>query len=420
MSTPPTLQQVEQTPLDDSLRMGANIGWVLLSTVLVWLMIPGLGFFYSGLARRKNALSLVFICILSIPIVSLQWFVIGYSLAFSPTGGPFIGNFEHALLRGVVTKVYKNGKIPQLAHSIFQCMFAAFPPALIIGGSAERARTMPTLVFFVIWTTLVYDFIAYWCWSDNGWFADLGGLDFAGGTPIHISSGAAALAYSYVLGPRKDIGIGDFRPHNIMNVILVCTVTNLAASIGGLTWMLIDYRFEHRFSVVGFCSGALAGLVCVTPAAGYISISSSLLFGIFPGVICNILVKLRDRWRYDDALDVFAIHGIGGALGSLLTGIFAQKEIALLDGFTRINGGWLDGNFIQLLYQLFVVLAGFGYSFVITLLILLAMDQIPVLKLRVRSNEEDDGIDRSELGEMGDNPQRIEPEMNDADQRAIP
>ncbi|CAJ0767699.1 16231_t:CDS:2, partial [Entrophospora sp. SA101] len=187
MSTPPTLQQVEQTPLD----MGANIGWVLLSTALVWLMIPGLGFFYSG-----------------------------YSLAFSPTGGPFIGNFDHALLRGVVTKVYKNGKIPQLAHSIFQCMFAAFPPALIIGGSAERARTMPTLVFFVIWTTLVYDFIAYWCWSDNGWFAHLGGLDFAGGTPIHISSGAAALAYSYVLGPRKDIGEGDFRPHNIMNVIL--------------------------------------------------------------------------------------------------------------------------------------------------------------------------------------------------------
>nr|CAG8494525.1 3978_t:CDS:2 [Entrophospora candida] len=318
-----------------------------------------------------------------------KWFIIGYSLTYSPTGGPFIGNFDFVFLRGVVTEPYETRTVPPLVHSIFQCMFAIFPPALIIGGSAERARIIPTLIFFVIWTTLVYDFIAYWCWSANGWIAQLKGLDFAGGAPIHISSGASALAYSLILGRRRDLAS-------------VCTATNLAASMGGLTWMLLDYRLDHKLSVVGFCSGVLAGLVCITPAAGFISIPSSLMFGFLPGIICNFAIKLKAVFNYDDSLDVFAIHGIGGILGSLLTGIFAQKDIAFLDGFTVINGGWLDGNFIQLLYQLYVVLSTSVYSFVMTCLILLIMDRIPGLALRIGEEEETLGVDLSELSESVD------------------
>jgi len=402
-----------------------DIAWMLASTGLVWLMIPGVGYFYSGMARSKNALSLILLCVLCVAVVSVQWFIIGYSITFSTKGTGFIGNVNNAFFIGVRGEPsFANPRIPDLSYAIFQGMFAAITPALAIGAAAERARVVPMLVFVFVWTTLVYDVIASWSWSKNGWYAKLGGLDFAGGTPVHITAGGAALAYCIKLGKRHGHGTDEFKPHNVANVVLgttmlwfgwfgfnggsaysasvralmALTVSNLAASVGGLTWMVIDYRLERKISALGFCSGAIAGLVCITPGSGFVGPPAAIAFGIVGGASCNIAVKLKHLLDFDDALDVFAVHGIGGICGNILTGIFAQKSIAALDG-TVINGGWLDGNWIQILYQLADSCAGLAYSFAITYLILVVMDMIPGLSLRVDVESEERGVDDSELGE---------------------
>ncbi|CAG8587348.1 15621_t:CDS:2 [Cetraspora pellucida] len=370
-----------------------DIAWVLASTCLVWLMIPGLGFFYSGMAR----------C------------------------GPFIGNLDNAFFMNVLSDVGPTPttwRIPELVFAIFQGMFAAITPAIAIGSAAERTRLIPTLIFIFIWSTFVYDVIASWCWSANGWFSQLGGLDFAGGTPVHIASGSAALAFCIFLGKRRNHGIDEFKPHNItyvvlgttflwfgwfgfnggsataanMRAILACTVTNLAASSGGLTWMIIDYRMDHKLSALGFCSGAVAGLVAITPGSGYVTPYSAIAFGICGGAICNIAVKLKHVFGFDDALDVFAVHGIGGLVGNILTGIFADKNIAALSG-ENIMGGVINRNYIQLPKQLSSSGAGFMYSFVMTYIILLILNQIPSLRLRLDCDSEEIGTDESDHGE---------------------
>ncbi|KAG0044862.1 hypothetical protein BGZ83_009849 [Gryganskiella cystojenkinii] len=374
-----------------------DIAWTLASTALVWLMIPGIGYFYSGMARSKNALSLIMLSCCSIAVVSVQWFLFGYSLAFSKTGGKVIGNFENAFFRGVLDQPsVGNPKIPDLVFMIFQCMFAALTPALAIGAAAERGRS------FV-----------------------MGGLDFAGGTPVHISSGAAALAYALVLGKRSG-DQKDFRPHSMSNVVIgtcfiwfgwfgfnggsalaanmraamACVVTNLAASTAGLTWVLLDYRHDRKLSVLGFCSGAVAGLVAITPASGFVSPASSVAIGFLGSVACNMAVRLKHYLKYDDAFDVFAVHGVGGIVGNLLTGVFAQAKIAALDGVTVIPGGWLDGNWIQVGYQLADSTAGMTWSFCVTYLILTIMNKIPGLKLRADAAHENSGLDIAELGEL--------------------
>lgn len=416
-SNPPTLIEDKYFPGD--------IAWVLASTGFVWLMIPGVGYFYSGMARSKNALSLILVCVLCVAVVSVQWFVIGYSLTFSTKGSGFIGNVNNAFFIGVRgDPSFANPRIPDLSYAIFQGMFAAITPALAIGAAAERARVVPMLVFVFIWTTLVYDVIASWSWSQNGWFAKLGGLDFAGGTPVHITSGGAALAYCIKIGKRHGHGTDEFKPHNVANVVLgtamlwfgwfgfnggsacsaslravmAVTVSNLAASVGGLTWMIIDYRLERKISALGFCSGAIAGLVCITPGSGYVGPPAAVAFGIVGAASCNFAVKLKHLLDFDDALDVFAVHGVGGVCGNILTGVFAQQSIAALDG-TSIKGGWLDGHWAQVLYQLADSCAGLAYSVTITYLILVVMDLIPGLSLRVDIESEEHGIDDSELGE---------------------
>ncbi|KAG0014669.1 hypothetical protein BGZ80_010313 [Entomortierella chlamydospora] len=402
-----------------------DIAWTLTSTALVWLMIPGIGYFYSGMARSKNALSLIMLSCCSIAVVSFQWFLFGYSLAFSKSGGKIIGNFENAFFRGVLDQPsIGNPKIPDLVFMIFQCMFAALTPALAIGAAAERGRIVPTLVFIFLWSTFVYDFIACWTWSSNGWSFVMGGLDFAGGTPVHISSGAAALAYAIVLGKRSG-DQKDFRPHSMSNVVIgtcfiwfgwfgfnggsalsanlraamACVVTNLAASVGGITWVLLDYRHERKLSVLGFCSGAVAGLVAITPASGFVGPPASVAIGFLGAVACNMAVRLKVYLKYDDAFDVFAVHGVGGIVGNILTGIFAQASIAGLDGVTVINGGWLDGNWIQVGYQLADSTAGLSWSFVVTYIILVIMNKIPGLTLRADPSQEHTGLDIAELGE---------------------
>lgn len=325
-----------------------------------------------------------------------------------------------------------------------------FSVVLAVGAVAERGRMMPCLIYMFIWTTIIYDPIACWTWNPNGWSAQLGGLDFAGGTPVHIASGSAALAYSYMLGKRRGHGTQElnYRPHNVTHIvigtvflwvgwfgfnggsalganlraIMAIVVTNLSACCGGITWCLVDYRLERKWSTVGFCSGVIAGLVCVTPGSGYIPAWAAVVYGCVGGICCNYATKLKYFLRCDDALDIFAVHAVGGFTGNILTAFFAayvfinsgidlnftdklhSNYIAHLDGFSVINGGWLNHHWVQLGYQVADSVSGASYSFVGTCLILGLLDFIgrylPALRLRASAEEEILGIDDVEIGEF--------------------
>ncbi|KAG2003031.1 ammonium transporter [Coprinopsis cinerea AmutBmut pab1-1] len=406
-----------------------DMAFIMVCMALVWIMIPGVGFFYSGLLRRKNALSMIFTSLASIAVVGFQWFFWGFSLSFADDASPFIGTLKHFGLKGVLdAPSIGSARIPSLLFMLYQGAFAAITAALAVGAIAERGRLGPILVFIFIWTTIVYDPIACWTWNGNGWSFVLGGLDFAGGTPVHINSGTAALAISVYLGKRRGYGTERlaYKPHNTTYVVLgtvflwfgwfgfnggsalsanlravqACIVTNIAAAVGGITWMLWDYRIEKKWSAVGFCSGAISGLVAITPASGYVGSPAAVLFGVMGGTICNFATQLKFLLGYDDALDIFATHGVGGIVGNLLTGIFAQASVAGFDGATEIPGGWLDKNWVQLGYQIADSVAGFGYSFVVTTLILWVMHYIPGLRLRCSEETEILGIDDAEMGEF--------------------
>ncbi|KAL1862164.1 ammonium transporter Amt1 [Paecilomyces lecythidis] len=406
-----------------------DIAWVVVSTALVLLMIPGVGFFYSGLARRKSALSLIWLSIMSVGVISFQWFFWGYSLAFSHTAGPYIGDLRNFGFKGVLAAPSVGStKVPDLLFAIFQGMFAAITVALAVGAVAERGRMLPCIVFMFVWSTIVYDPIACWTWNSSGWVYNLGGLDFAGGTPVHIASGSAALAYSLMLGKRRGHGTHElnYRPHNVTHVVIgtvflwvgwfgfnagsalsanlravmAAVVTNLAASVGGVTWCLLDYRLEKKWSTVGFCSGVIAGLVAITPGSGFVPPWAAVVFGIVGAAACNYGTKLKYLLRIDDALDIFAVHGIGGIAGNVMTGLFAADYIAHLDGSTEIPGGWLNHNYIQLGYQLADSVSGFAYSFVLSCVILLILNFIPGLSLRASEDDEIMGIDDAEIGEF--------------------
>jgi len=418
-----------------------DIAWVLASTALVWIMIPGLGFFYSGLLRRKNALSMIYLSMMTIAVVSFQWFFWGFSLAFSDTGNVFIGDLKYFCLKGVLGAPSMGSvRIPSIVFSVYQLMFAAITPMIAIGAVAERGRLGPLLVFVFVWSTVVYDPIANWTWNANGWSFVLGGLDFAGGTPVHISSGTAALAISIYLGKRRGYGTDRlaYKPNNTSYVILgtvllwfgwfgfnggsalaanlraaqACTVTNLAASVSGLTWMFWDWRLEKKWSAVGFCSGAIAGLVAITPGSGYVGSPAAVAFGFVAGTVCNFATQLKFIFKFDDALDIFASHSIGGIVGNIMTGLFAQASVAGFDGFSVIPGGWIDHNYRQLGIQLADSCAGFGYSFVVTTIILWVMHFIPGLRLRADEDSEILGIDDAEMGEFAYDYVGLEAEIN--------
>lgn len=304
---------------------------------------------------------------------------------------------------------------------------------------------LPCIVFMFIWTTIIYDPLACWTWNPSGWVANLGGLDFAGGTPVHIASGSAALAYSLMLGKRRGHGTHElnYRPHNVTHVVIgtvflwvgwfgfnagsalsanlravmAAVVTNLAASVGGVTWCLMDYRLERKWSTVGFCSGVIAGLVAITPGSGFVTPWAAFIFGVVGAIACNYATKLKFLLRVDDTLDIFAVHGVGGLVGNLLTGLFAayvslfprserlqltkhSDYIAHLDGSTEIAGGWINHNYVQLGYQLADSVSGFAYSFFGTCLILFILNLIPGLSLRAPEEDEIMGIDDAEIGEF--------------------
>ena len=315
-------------------------------------MIPGVGFFYSGLARRKSALSLLWLAIMATGVVSFQWFFWGYSLAFSHSAGYFLGDLANfALIDTLAQPSVGSTNVPDLLFAVYQCMFAAITVAIAVGAVAERGRMLPCVIFMFVWTTVVYDAIACWTWNPHGWVARMGGLDFAGGTPVHISSGSAALAYSLMLGKRRGHGTHElnYRPHNVthvvvgtvflwvgwfgfnagsalgasMRAVMAAVVTNLAASVGGVTWCLVDYRLERKWSTVGFCSGVVAGLVAITPGSGFVPAWAAVVFGVVAGVACNYATKLKFVFGIDDALDIFAVHAIGGVVGNICTAFFA-------------------------------------------------------------------------------------------------
>src|SRR6185437_213476 len=328
-----------------------DTAWLLASAALVMLMTPALGFFYGGLVRKKNVLATIMHSFFILCLISVQWVLWGYTLAFGPDHWGIIGGLDWLGLNGVGAEPFKAyaPTVPHEAFMLFQMMFAVITPALISGAFAERKRFKAFVFFSLLWATFVYDPIAHWVWSSGGWLHSLGALDFAGGTVVHISSGVAALVAAIVLGERLGLRDEAIEPHDATMTILGASllwfgwfgfnagsaivagtlavsafvVTNTAAAMGALTWMTISWWHKGQPSVLGAAAGAVAGLVAITPASGFVTVPASILIGLIAGVGCYLAVQLKPRLRVDDALDVFGVHGIGGTLGAILTGVFA-------------------------------------------------------------------------------------------------
>jgi Amt family ammonium transporter len=391
-----------------------DTAWVLISSALVLLMSPGLAFFYGGMVRKKNMLSILMQCFIIICVLSLQWILFGYSLSFNPSEG-FWGGMNWFGLKGVGFEPYTDYAvtIPHQAFMIFQAMFAIITPALIIGAFAERMKFSAFLVFTLLWATFVYDPLAHWVWGMGGWLRKLGALDFAGGTVVHINAGIAALATALIIGKRKNLEKNIPAPHNMPFVVLgtallwfgwfgfnagsalaanglavnAFVVTNTAAAAAGLSWALIEWMRNGKPTIFGVASGAVAGLVAITPAAGFVSVIPAIIIGILVSVFCFITVSIiKPKMGYDDALDAFGVHCIGGIWGALATGLFASKVV-------NPNGadGLFFGNPKQFLVQLTAVGVTLIYSFVVSMIIYKVVDLI--IGVRVDEKEEAMGLD---------------------------
>ena len=401
-----------------------HTAWMLVATALVFFMTPGLAFFYGGLVRAKNLVNTIMMSFMSIAIVSIVWVLWGYSLAFG-TGNAFIGDFSHLGLSGVSFTSSEGDDIPPLLFVAFQMMFAVITPALITGAFAERFKFSTYLIFLVLWSTLVYSPITNCVWASNviadgtevnGWLWDLGALDFAGGTVIHINAGIAAVVAALLVGKRRNPGL---QPNNVPYVVLGAAilwlgwfgfnagsalaandsaanaflVTSLAASTAALTWGVISHLKTGKMGAVGVATGAVAGLVAITPAAGAVDAMGSLAIGFGAGLICFFAVELLHKTNMDDALDVFAVHGIGGIWGAIATGIFALEAIGGTSGL-------IEGNVKQVGIQAVGVVATLIYSGIVTLIIMFILDKIPGLGLRADESDEDIGLDLASHGEQ--------------------
>jgi Amt family ammonium transporter len=398
---------------------GADTVFVIFSTALVMLMTPALALFYGGMVRKKNVLSTTMHSYAAVAIVSLQWILIGYTLAFGKDISGLIGNFQFAGLKGVgfAPNADYAATIPQQAFMLFQLMFAIITPALISGSIAGRMKFMSFVLFILLWTTLVYDPLAHWVWGANGWIKNLGALDFAGGDVVHISSGVSALVAALMVGARKRRN--SVTPHSIPMTILgagllwfgwfgfnagsalainnlalnAFITTNTAAAASAIAWGACEYIHRKKVTSLGVASGAVAGLVAITPAAGYVSPLASILIGLIGGAICfNSVTFLKAKLGYDDALDAFGCHGIGGMWGGIATGIFAWKGIN-----PGGDNGLIHGNIALVGKQLVGIGATIVYAAVVTFIILKVIDLI--MGLRVNDEEEQAGLDVSLHGE---------------------
>lgn len=388
-------------------------------------MIPGLGFLYSGLARRKSALSLIWACIMSAIVAIFTWYFWGYSLTFSGTAtNGFIGNLDSFGFKNVLWGEAGDA-IPELLFACFQGMFAAVTAAIIAGGIAERGRLLPLCVFTAFWVTIVYCPLACWVWSGEGWAAKWGVLDYAGGGPVEIGSGVGGFAYAIALGKRKEKLLLNFRPHNVSLVTLGTALlwvgwlsfnggtavaanlkavyavmnSNITACFGAMSWCLLDYRLERKWSTVAVCSGIISGLVAATPCSGIVPLWASVILGILAGVVCNFSTKIKYLVRVDDSFDILAEHGMAGIIGLLFNGIFAADYVIGLDGVEH-EGGWINHNWKQLYKQLAFTAACCGYTLVITLILAYMVNYIPFCKLRASEDAELRGMDDDQIGEF--------------------
>jgi len=395
-----------------------DTAWMLTSTALVLMMtIPGLALFYGGMVRKKNILATVMQSFAITCLVTVLWAVIGYSWAFTE-GTSWIGGNSRFFLMGMGTNEL-NGTIPESVFMCFQLTFAIITPALICGAFADRMKFSAMLWFMGLWSLFVYSPIAHWVWGPGGWLGGIGVLDFAGGTVVHINAGVAGLMCAIVLGPRKGLGTENMAPHNLVLTMIgasllwvgwfgfnagsavasngqagmAMAVTQIATAMAALTWMFVEWALKGKPSILGICSGAVAGLVAITPASGFVDPVGSLVIGIAAGVGCYWgATSLKHMAGYDDSLDAFGVHAVGGIIGALLTGVFARKAI------NSAGSGLIDGNAHQVITQIYGILGTLVYDAIATLIILFIIKAI--MGLRVSEEVERDGLDLSLHGEM--------------------
>jgi Amt family ammonium transporter len=399
---------------------GADTVWVLIASGLVMLMTPGLAFFYGGLVRQKNVLSTLMHSFFILALISIQWVLWGYSIAFGPTVNGIIGDLSWVGLQGVGLEPNPDyaATIPHAAFMIFQMMFAVITPALISGAFAERKRFAAFAVFAILWATVVYAPVAHWVWAVGGWIRTLGALDFAGGTVVHITSGVSALVCARVLGKRLGYGTETMQPHNATLTLLgtgllwfgwfgfnagsslaanglavtAFGTTHIAAAAGMLAWLGASWIRHRKVSVLAASAGAVAGLVGITPAAGFVTPLAAVFIGMSTGAVCFWVTEFVVRGRVDDALDVFGVHGVGGIVGALLTGVFASKAVNAAG-----NDGLLYGNPGLLLTQLLAVVVVAAYAAGVTFILLKVIDA--TIGIRVSEDAETLGLDAALHGE---------------------
>ncbi len=414
-----------------------DTAWMIVAAAFVLMMtIPGLAFFYGGLVRQKNVLNIMMQSIILTAVITVQWVIFGYSLAFSSSTGPlapFIGGFDWAFLKGIGVSDLSPyfishsqptadggtiGTIPHMIFILFQGMFAIITPALIIGAFAERIKFGGFLLFSVLWATFVYDPVAHWVWSGDGWLFKLGALDFAGGTVVHVNAGVAALVMAIMIGKRKNYKGHAIPPHNIPFVVLGTALlwvgwigfnagsglaadglaasaflaTHLATATSAATWALLDYIFNKKPTVVGIATGAVAGLVAITPAAGFVGVTGALLIGLIVAVLCFIMVGyVKGKLGYDDTLDAFGVHGVGGIWGAIATGLFATPAIQSYSGLFYGNAG-------QLVTQLIATGVTIVYSGVLTFVLFKIVDKL--VGIKATPKEESVGLDLTQHKEV--------------------
>ena len=395
-----------------------DTAWLLVSSALVLLMTPALALFYAGMVRRKNVLSTIMYSMAAIPILSVKWALFGYSLAFGATHGGFIGGLELVGLKGLAGQAH--GTVPALAFVAFQMMFAIITPALISGAFAERMKFSAYVAFILLWSTLVYDPVAHWVWADGGWLFKMGALDFAGGTVVHLTAGMSALVCAFVIGKRLKYPQERALPHNLTMTMtgagilwfgwfgfnagsalgsgklaaLAFVTTHLGAAGGAIGWIAVEWKHRGKPTALGVASGLVAGLVAITPAAGYVAPWAAIVIGIIASICCYVAVLAKYKYGYDDSLDAFGVHGIGGLAGALLTGVFAEKVLN-----DAGNDGALFGNPHQLVVQVLACLASGGYAVIVTFIVLKLIDK--TIGLRVEEAEEREGLDQTQHGEEG-------------------
>ena len=418
--------------MDITTLNSGNTAWIMVSTILVLLMsIPGIALFYGGLVRRKNILSIVMQTLFIVGVVSILWIAFGYSWAFdtsfAESGNPLaflMGGFDKAFLHGIDIHTLTTGDIPELVFVMFQCMFAIITPALILGAFAERIKFSGYIVFITLWVILAYFPMAHWVWG-GGFLQQMGAIDFAGGTVVHINAGISALVMAVMLGKRMDYRIGHpITPHNVTYVFMGTSflwlgwfgfnagsglaadglaanaflVTHTATAMAAITWMVMDWLCNKKPTTIGACTGAVAGLVAITPAAGTVDLLGAFCIGIITPVVCFFMVAaVKPHFKYDDALDAFGVHGVGGIIGSVLTGVFATRFIT---GEGGVQGA-LYGDWHQLWVQVLTTLISIVFSAVVTYILFKVVDA--TIGLRVDKRVEEEGLDIYEHGESAYN-----------------